>query len=176
MKIVTRLKAGGRTSPFLIDRCAALRNWARSGDLERLKTRGGTEPPAGTLVVRRVDLDAIPAVDTYVPLVDSGDTDAFVRLTHGGKTYRLPYRTDVTSTSWRGMSVAFPYREGAPLIVDLLDYNTALANHFIGSCPVPVGPNAGDGEGTGDLRTDLLQPSTLVEPPSVNVVYSVEEE
>ncbi|MGH7138170.1 MAG: M48 family metalloprotease [Pirellulales bacterium] len=175
VKIVSYFREMGADHPFIPERCASLGTWALSAQYETLIARAGKQPTDRSLVVTNVAVTGIPSVDTYVPLVDSGATDPFAKLTYDGTTSETGHLTDVADAKWTGLSSQFAFCDGASVILELFDYNTALSSKLIGSCLLPVKSDArGEHSETVDLRLDVLEPSTIVDRPRVTITYRID--
>jgi Zn-dependent protease with chaperone function len=175
VKIVSYLREMGAEHPFIPERCASLGTWALSAQYENIVARADKQPTGQSLVITDVAVTGIPKVDTYVPLVDSGAADPFAKLTYNDATSETGHLTDVADAKWTGLSYQFAFCDGASVILDLFDYNTALSSKLIGSCLLPVKSDAsGEHSETVDLRLDVLEPSTIVDRPRVTITYRIE--
>ncbi len=174
--ILSYLRQFRQSHPFIPERCAALGMWTLTAEYQTILERPKNAPPDRSLVVTSVEVKSIPKVDTYVPGVDSGAADPIVKITSAGSAHETKYRADLTDVNWTGLEFKYAYTEGAGLILELYDYNSVLSNKFIGSCLLPIKPTAKSvGTIKADLRLDVLDPSTLVDRPSVTVEYRIDE-
>ncbi len=162
------------THPFIPDRCAEIANWAMSDEYAGLMKRPAKQDLR--LEVTSITIDNIPAMDVYVPVVDSGETDPIARVTYAGQEFSTRRENDCMSVSWEQLDFRFDYKHGAGLILDLDDYNTILPNRFVGSVRLPIdNSEPGVYTTTGKLLLDIDEPSTIVDVPSVKMTYRIEK-
>jgi Zn-dependent protease with chaperone function len=175
VKVVSYLRQSKSSHPFIPERCAAIGMWAESGEYLALLNRSNKRPADGTLVITSVQIQNIPKVDTYFPLVDSGDADPFAKITSGEKTLVTGRGVDLANPSWSKLDLRMPYSRGAGIVLDLYDYNTALPNKLVGSCLLPISESGGRATARADLRLDTLEASTIDDRTVVTVQYRIED-
>ncbi|MBL8814102.1 MAG: M48 family metalloprotease [Planctomycetaceae bacterium] len=174
VEIFSFLYQFGTTHPFIADRCIELENWSQSEDYEQLMSRPKKQDLR--IQVTSIQITNIPATDTYVPAVDSGETDPLVEITYNGITHQPRYQSDRTSVTWDQLDFRYDHVASAGFIVDLYDYNTVLPNRLVGSVRLTVdGQVPGDYETTGALALDIEKESTIVDLPTVVVKYRIEK-
>lgn len=174
VKVLSHIRQSRQSHPFVPERCAALRSWSMSSEYLTIMERQQKRLSDKQITITAVSVKNIPKVDTYVPLVDSGETDPFVRLTYAGHSTSTKHGVDMTSVKWSKLTVGRPHQEGANLIVELFDYNTALANKFVGSCLLPLTDTSiGKHEVTANVQLDVQERSTVVDLPNVTIKYTV---
>lgn len=174
VKVLAYVRQFRQTHPFLPERCAALQTWALSSDYLTIMERKAKPLSDRKLSITYVQVDNIPKVDTYVPFVDSGETDPFVTITYAGHSKSTDHVVDTTTAKWSSVAVTNPYQDGANVIIELFDYNAALCNRFVGSCLVPLkGISLGEHEAIADLRLDVQDRSTVVDLPKVTIKYTI---
>jgi len=174
VKIVMRFRESWQSHPFIPERCAALQAWARSAEYQTMLERPKTAPADQSLVITSIVVKKIPRVDTYVPLVDSGEADPFAKVTCAGATRETAHSRDLSDADWSDLELSYDFREGAGIILELYDYNSALSNKLIGACLLPVPRGQAKGTVRADLRLDMLEPSTIVDRPAVTIEYRIE--
>jgi hypothetical protein len=176
VKIISYLRQGRQSHPFIPERCAALDVWAHSAEYLTLLERPHAPPGDRSLIIASIDVRSLPKADTYVPFVDSGDADPFIKITHGGTTGQTRHGMDLPKAVWSNPKLTLRYAEGAGIILEVYDYNRALPNTLIGSCLVPLPTKAASsGTITADLRLNVLEESTLIERPKVTLNYQIVE-
>ncbi len=174
VKVLSHMRQSRQSHPFIPERCAALRSWSMTSEYLTIMERQQRLLSDKQIIVTSVDVKNIPRTDTYVPLVDSGATDPFVRLTYAGQSSSTKHGVDMTTAKWSKLSITRPHTEGANLIVELFDYNTALANKLVGSCLVPLSDTTiGSHEVRANVQLDVEERSTVVDLPSVTITYTV---
>ncbi len=176
VSILSYLRQFRQSHPFIPERCAALGMWTLTAEYQTIVERPKRTTSSRSLLVTSVEVKNIPKVDTYVPFVDSGAADPFVKVTYAASTRETKYKADLTDVNWSGLEFKYDYTEGAGIILELYDYNSALSNKFIGSCLLPINLTAKSvGTLKADLRLDVLDASTIVDRPMVIVEYRIEE-
>lgn len=174
VNIITHLKRSRRSHPFIPERCAALQQWSETAEFLAIMERTNDEPSGLEIVVTSIELHAIPKVDTYVPFVDSGETDPFVKVSHAGAVFSTGHYQDVTTAKWSESQSPLPLHIGGNLIIEVFDYNSALANRFVGSCLLPMqNRTLGAYEATSAVQVGVKERSTLVELPQIKVRYTI---
>lgn len=174
VKVISYLRQGRQTHPFIPERCAALDTWSLSAEFQTIVARPDRILTERSIVVTSIEVKNVPKVDTYVPFVDSGDPDPLVKLTHAGFTGQTSHGVDLVDAVWTKPGIKFTYADEAGLVLELYDYNAALSNTFIGSCLLPIPSTKKTGVVTADVRLDVLTPSTIVDRPTVTVQYRIE--
>lgn len=170
VQVVSLMYEYGATHPFVVSRCGEIERWSRSMEYEQLMTRPAI--PRLRLQIDSVSVQQIPETDTYVPLVDSGETDPLVKLTVCGVTQETQPKTDCTAVQWTHMGLQFDYEVGAGILVDLYDYNNLLPNKRVGAALLPVSQwEAGSYQVRMPLQLDLEGPDTRVNRPVATVAY-----
>jgi hypothetical protein len=159
--------------PFIADRCVQIRNWASSDEYRSLLRRPALSPLQ--LEILEVDVRDIPATDTYVPMIDSGDTDPFVELSYNSRSLTSVHVTDSRQYRLSNVDARFNVVAGAGLIVDLYDYNAVLPNRLVASGRLPVDHvNPGEYVVEGRLASDMVDLSRSAPQPLVRVKYRIE--
>jgi C2 domain len=148
--------------------------WALSAEYLTIVERPKSVLTERSIVITSIEVTNVPNVDTYVPFVDSGAADPFVKLTHAGSTTETSHGVDQVGAVWSKLNVKLAYSDEAGLILELYDYNAALPNTFIGSCLLPIPSAKKTGTVTADVRLDVLAASTIVDRPTVTVQYRIE--
>lgn len=160
--------------PFIPERCAALQTWTLSSEFASIMERKLTSPSNLMLQITEVQVNNIPRVDRYIPYIDSGAADPFGRFTYAGASTSTTHLVDATSATWTPEGFVKSYQDGASVIIELFDYNSALPNKLIGSCLVPIKDTSlGQHEAVSELRLDMLDRSTVIDLPSVSVKYAI---
>ncbi len=175
-KLLVHMRQSRQSHPFIPERCAAIQAWTLTSSYLTLMEDRNSLPSSRCVAINKVTVTSIPAVDTYIPLVDSGDADPFAIVTYAGVSQTSKHATDSANVSWTGWSKELPCYPGADLIVEVQDHNSALPNKFIGSCLVPI-ENLQPGNYTVDakLRLDLWKSSSVVSLPGVSINYTITE-
>ena len=174
VKVISYLRQWRQTHPFIPERCAALGMWSLSAEYQTIVERPKSAPTERSIVITSIEVKNVPKVDTYVPFVDSGAADPFVKLTHAGSTAQTSHGVDLVDAVWSEPNIKLAYSDGAGLILELFDYNAALSNTFIGSCLLPIPSTGKSGTIKADVRLDVLTSSTIVDRPTVTVQYRIE--
>ncbi len=128
------------------------------------------------LAIKSVRINGLPAVDTYVPLVDSGEADPLLRLTYNRQLREAQHGIDLKDAEWKDWNATEPFGivRGGRLILEVFDYNSALGESFIGACAIPLREyERGRHTATSRLRLDLRERSSVVELPNVTVEYEI---
>jgi len=164
--------------PFIAERCAELEAWTLTSEYANIMQRDSQRKPSSHEVrITKIQCKGLPAVDTYIPLYDSGESDPFAMVNYAGKATRTKQRTDTQNPVWLNLTIDIDYRPGANVILEIYDYNAAFGKHFVGSCLIPVDETApGKHQVERDLRLDIKQRSTIVDLPKVTLTYEIIDE
>ena len=174
VKVFYYLKQFRHSHPFIPERCAALQTWSLTSEYQTIMERKSKPSSKNNLTITSIQINNIPPTDTYVPFVDSGETDPFVRITYAGKSMSTDHLVDKKDATWDSLSKTDTFQEGANVIIELFDYNSALSNKLVGSCLVPIKTDSlGNHEVETDLRFDVQERSTVVELPKVTIKYNL---
>ena len=131
VKVISYLRQWRQTHPFIPERCAALGMWALSAEYHTIVERPKSVLTERSIVITSIEVKNVPKVDTYVPFVDSGAADPFVKLTHAGATAQTSHGVDLVDALWSEPNIKLAYSDEAGLILELYDYNAALSNTFM---------------------------------------------
>jgi len=174
VKVVSYLRQWRQTHPFIPERCAAIKNWSRSAEFHTIMERPKSPPAGRTLKVTSIQITGIPSVDYYVPGVDTGASDPFVKLTHGGVTQASSHVNDATQLNLSNASFTYDYSEGAGLIVELFDHNSVLAHGLIGATLLAIPPRRTSGTLTAELELDVLKEAKQAQRPVARIQYELQ--
>ena len=174
VEVMVRLNESGISHPFVAERCAALQTWAKTSHYLAIMERQVRPESNVAVAVKTVEAKGIPLVDTYVPLVDSGAADPYVKLTFAGDSAITKHLTDVRNADWKEIDFSTDYHQGAHLIVELWDHNAVTSDNPIGSCIVPLSPQLkGTQKITTSIRLDVLSRSSSVQLPQLTLRYEL---
>ncbi|KAA0139152.1 M48 family metalloprotease [Gimesia chilikensis] len=174
VKVFYYLRQFRHSHPFIPERCAALQTWSLSAEYQTIMERKSKPYSKNNLTITSLEINNIPLTDTYVPGVDSGETDPFVRITYAGESVTTGYIVDTKEATWDSLSKTDPFQDGANIIIELFDYNSVLSNKLVGACLIPIkSVSPGEHEVVTDLRLDIQKRSTVVELPKVKIKYNL---
>jgi Zn-dependent protease with chaperone function len=168
VKIVRKIRSYRTTHPYISDRCLALKQWTTTRHYTLVAHRTLTLPPNKEIVIDEIHVTGLPDTDFGFDT----ESDPIIKAVVGAKEYKSGEFSNNNNPKLTDLRWSAPYVPNTRIIIEVLDYDGASGNDFIGSCILPI-RTAKSGTAKVQLRRDIKEQSTEVNLPNVFVKYRV---
>ncbi len=168
VKIVRKIRSYRTTHPYIPDRCLALKQWTTTKHYTSVADRKLTSPSNQEIVITEIQVTGLPNTDFGF----GTESDPIIKAAVGSKEYNSGEFSNNNNPKLADLGWSAPYVPNTRIIIEVLDYDGASGNDFIGSCVLPV-RSAKSGTGKAQLRRDIKEPSSEVNLPNVMVKYRI---
>ncbi len=168
VKIVRKIRSYRTTHPFIPDRCLALKQWTTTRHYTDVAQRTLTTPPNKTIVIDEIHVTGLPDTDFGF----GTESDPIIKAIVGAKEFKSGEFSNNNNPKLTELGWSAPYVPNTRIIIEVVDYDGASGNDFIGACIIPI-RTAKSGTRKVQLRRDIKEQSTEVNLPEVTVKYHI---
>ncbi|MGE0608269.1 MAG: M48 family metalloprotease [Pirellulales bacterium] len=169
VKIVRKIRSSKQTHPFISDRCLALQEWTTTSSYKRLAQRKSASPAKKRIFIDEIEVTGLPDSDVGFGTA----ADPIIQLAIGAEEFKSGEFSNNNNPKLEDLDWSAPYVPNTRLILEVLDYDGATGNDFIGACLISIREGK-SGTAKVELRRDIKEASSEVKLPDVRIKYRIE--